>query len=76
MWREHNSWDETSFMFVAAKTRWAAGGNAIYQVTDKLNVGARVEREWINAAFEPAMPIPVVDARGWTFAVTATLTTP
>jgi hypothetical protein len=69
LYRDHNGYDPTTFSFVPAKTRWAVGGAASYNVTNKININAKLERVWIREdvnlgppAFVPIVPFMSGDA--------------
>ncbi len=48
LYRDVNGWDPISGAFVPAKTRWAVGGVASYNVTNKISINGKLERVWIR----------------------------
>jgi hypothetical protein len=56
LYRDHNAYEPTTFQFVPAKTRWAAGLLARKAVTDKATLNARVERVWVHEDEHPTLP--------------------
>ena len=70
LYRDHNGYDATTFSFVPAKTRYAAGAAASYRVTNKINVNGKLERVWIREnmvpgpAFPPAI-FPYMSGDAW-----------
>jgi hypothetical protein len=42
--------------FVPAKTRWAVGAVANYNVTNKININGKLERVWIRENENPGPP--------------------
>jgi hypothetical protein len=56
LYREHNGYDPTTFQFVPAKTRWAAGLLARKAITDKATLNARVEHVWVHEDEHPTLP--------------------
>jgi hypothetical protein len=76
--RDVNGYDPTTFSFVPAKTRYAVGGVANYNVTNQININGRVERVWIrenvNPGPVPLMPIvPFMSGDAWVVAGGATV---
>jgi hypothetical protein len=66
--RDNNAYSPTALQFVAAKTRWAAGGVARFSVNDKTLLYASIERIWIDEGARPAsvpFPAPDLSYRGW-----------
>lgn len=76
MFREHNSWDETSANFVPAKTRYSVGASAGYAPNNTANVSLRVEHIWINEDDQPAAGVPSVNGQGWQAMLAMTLNSP
>jgi hypothetical protein len=62
MYRDHDGYDSATFSFVSAKTRYAVGAIANYNVTNKININGRLERIWIRENENPGPPpfVPVV----------------
>jgi predicted porin len=78
LYRDHDGYDPTTFSFVPAKSRWAVGGVANYNVTNKININGRLERVWIrenvNPGPVPLMPIvPFMSGDAWVAAAGATV---
>jgi len=76
MFRQHNSWDETSANFVPAKTRYSVGASAGYAPNNTANVSLRVEHVWINEDDQPAAGVPSVNGQGWQAMLAMTLNSP
>lgn len=78
LYRDHNGWDPNTFSFVPAKTRYAFGGTANYNVTNKININGRLERVWIHEdlvpgpGFPPAL-FPIMNGDAWVAAGGATV---
>ena len=53
LYRDHDGYDPTTFSFVPAKTRYAVGGVANYNVTNKININGKLERVWIRENVNP-----------------------
>jgi hypothetical protein len=78
LYRDHDGYDAATFSFVPAKTRWAAGGIANYNVTSKININGRVERVWIRENENPGPPavaplVPFMSGDAWVVAGGATV---
>jgi hypothetical protein len=78
LYRDHDGYDAATFSFVPAKTRWAAGGVANYNVTNKININGRVERVWIRENETPGPPafapfVPFMSGDAWVVAGGATV---
>jgi hypothetical protein len=78
MFRNHNAFDPQTFQFVPAKTRWAVGGIASYNVTNAVSLNGRIEHVWIHEDVLPGPPAfaPfVVDQSGeaWAFSLGGTI---
>jgi hypothetical protein len=79
LYRDHDGYDPTTFSFVPQKTRWAIGGVANYNVTNKININGRLERVWIRENENPGptpliMPIvPFMSGDAWVVAGGATV---
>lgn len=78
MHRNNNSYDPASFSFSPAKTRWSAGGQASYRVTDAVNIRARIERVWIRESEFPGpmIPgpfIPALSGQAWQMSIGGTV---
>jgi hypothetical protein len=79
LYRDHNGYDATTFSFVPAKTRYAVGGVANYNVTNKININGKLERVWIRENQNPGptpliMPIvPFMSGDAWVVAGGATV---
>jgi hypothetical protein len=67
--RDNNAYSPTALLFVPAKTRWSAGGNLRYSVSDKTLFYASVERLWIEEGqrSSPAISVPSLNYTGWVF---------
>jgi hypothetical protein len=79
--RDANGYDSTTFQFLPAKQRWAAGAAASYAVGDAVTLSAKVERVWTHEDEKPAVgdqvfsvllndfvaasSVPVVSSTGW-----------
>ena len=73
--RDHNAYDPVANQFVAAKTRWGAGGVLFYTVNKQATLSVRAERIWIHEDDNPAKvvgifvipgsAIPAVASNGW-----------
>jgi hypothetical protein len=77
LYRDVNGYDPTTFSFVPAKTRYAVGGVANYNVTNKINVNAKLERVWIRENVNPGPPaffpvVPFMSGDAWAAAVGVT----
>ena len=59
LYRDVNGYDPTTFSFVPGKTRWAVGGVANYNVTNKININGKLERVWISENQNPG-PTPFI----------------
>lgn len=78
LYRDHDGYDAATFSFVPAKTRWAVGGVANYNVTNKININGRVERVWIRENETPGPPafaplVPFMSGDAWVVAGGATV---
>ena len=78
LYRDHDGYDAATFSFVPAKTRWAAGEVANYNVTNKININGRVERVWIRENENPGPPdvaplVPFMSGDAWVVAGGATV---
>jgi hypothetical protein len=78
LFRDHDGYDPTTFSFVPAKSRYAVGGAANYNVTNKINVNGRVERVWIRENENPGPPpfvpvVPFLSGDAWVVAGGATV---
>jgi len=78
LYRDHDGYDPTTFSFVPAKSRYAVGGAANYNVTNKVNVNGRVERVWIRENENPGPPpftpvVPYLSGDAWVVAGGATV---
>lgn len=78
LYRDHNGFDPTTFGFVPAKTRYAAGGAANYNVTNKININGKLERVWIRENVNPGPPafapiVPFISGDAWVAAGGATV---
>ena len=78
LYRDHNGYDPVTFTFVPAKTRWAVGGAANYNVTNKININGKVERVWIRENETPGPPafaptVPFLSGDAWVVAGGATV---
>jgi hypothetical protein len=78
LYRDHDGYDAATFSFVPAKTRWAAGGVANYNVTNTININGRVERVWIRENENPGPPafaplVPLMSGDAWVVAGGATV---
>ncbi len=78
LYRDHDGYDAATFSFVPAKTRWAAGGSANYNVANKININGRVERVWIRESENPGPPafaplVPFMSGDAWVVAGGATV---
>lgn len=78
LYRDVNGYDPTTFSFVPAKTRYAVGGVANYNVTNKINVNAKLERVWIRENVNPGPPaffpvVPFMSGDAWAAAAGATV---
>lgn len=79
LYRDHNGYDATTFSFVPAKTRYAAGGIANYNVTNTININGRLERVWIRENQNPGptpfiMPVaPFMSGDAWVAVAGATV---
>jgi hypothetical protein len=72
--RNHNSYDSTTFQFVPAKDRWAAGGQIRYAAGPNVTFNARAEHVWVEEGARPALPDGTqfsVLANGFVTALTA-----
>lgn len=79
LYRDHNAWNSATFSFSPAKTRWAAGAAANYNVTNKININGKLERIWIRENEFPGPPafapfVPYLSGDGWMVAGGATVT--
>lgn len=78
LYRDHNGYNPTTFSFVPAKTRYAVGGAANYNVTNKININGKLERVWIREdmvpgpGFPPAL-FPFMSGDAWVVAGGATV---
>lgn len=78
LYRDHNGYDPNTFSFVPAKTRYAVGGVANYNITNKININGRLERVWIREnevpgpGFPPAF-FPFMSGDAWVAAAGATV---
>jgi hypothetical protein len=77
LYRDVNGYDPTTFSFVPAKTRYAVGGVANYNVTNKINVNAKLERVWIRENVNPGPPaffpiVPFMSGDAWAAAAGVT----
>jgi hypothetical protein len=77
LYRDVNGYDPTTFSFVPAKTRYAVGGVANYNVTNKINVNAKLERVWIRENVNPGPPaffpiVPFMSGDAWVAAADVT----
>lgn len=78
LYRDRNGFDPITFGFVPAKTRWAVGGVANYNVTNKININGRLERVWIRENENPGPPpvqplVPLLSGDAWVVAAGATV---
>lgn len=78
LYRDHNGYDPTTFGFVPAKTRYAVGGAANYNVTNKININGKLERVWIREDVNPGPPAfapiaPFMSGDAWVVAGGATV---
>jgi hypothetical protein len=79
LYRDVNGYDPTTFSFVPAKTRYAVGGVANYNVTNKININGKLERVWIRENVNPGptpfiMPIvPFMSGDAWVAVAGATV---
>jgi hypothetical protein len=78
LYRDHDGYDPTTFSFVPAKTRYAVGGVANYNVTNKININGRLERVWIREDVNPGPPaffpvVPSMSGDAWVAAAGATV---
>jgi hypothetical protein len=82
LYRDRNGYDPIAFQFVPAKTRYAVGGAASYNVTNKISINGKLERIWIreneNLGPPPATiffpTVPFLSGDGWAVAAGATVT--
>jgi hypothetical protein len=70
LYRDVNGYDPTTFSFVPAKTRYAVGGVANYNVTNKININGKLERVWIRENVNPGPPaffpiVPFMSGDAW-----------
>ena len=66
--RDNNAYSPTALQFVAAKTRWSAGGFARYSLSNNALIYGSVEHVWIDEGSRPfAVPFPAPDLNytGW-----------
>ena len=78
LYRDHDGYDPTTFSFVPAKTRYAVGGVANYNVTNKININGRLERVWIRENVNPGPPaffpiVPFMSGDAWVAVAGATV---
>jgi hypothetical protein len=68
LYRDKNAYSPTALQFVAAKTRWSAGGVVRVGVSNNALIYASVERVWIDEGARPAgtpTPAPSLQHDGW-----------
>ena len=78
LYRDRNGFDPVTFGFVPAKTRWSAGGVVNYNVTNKININAKLERVWLRENENPGPPpftplVPFLSGDAWVLAGGATV---
>lgn len=78
LYRDRNGFDPVTFGFVPAKTRYAIGGVANYNVTNKININGKLERVWIRENENPGPPlfaplVPFMSGDAWVAAGGATV---
>jgi hypothetical protein len=68
LYRDKNAYSPTALQFVAAKTRWSAGGVVRLGISNNALIYASVERVWIDEGARPAgtpTPAPNLQYDGW-----------
>ena len=73
-YRDRNEYDPVLIEFVPAKTRFTAGGQATYAVTEKAMLNARLEHIWTHVDQTPAFPLPSIARDGFLGVVGGTVT--
>lgn len=81
--RDANAYIPTAFQFSPAKTKWALGTSARYQVAPNSAITARIEHFWVNQASRPDIDfggvipgtaIPALSFTGWTLSLGGNIT--
>ncbi len=82
--RDANAYIPTSGVFSPAKSRWAVGGSARYQVTQNAALTLRAEHFWVHQRSRPDVvdpflgpfpgtAIPALNFTGWTVSLGGTI---
>ena len=73
IYRDHNAYSPGLALFLPAKTSWSIGGLVQYDVSQRAQFRARVERLWIvedeRPNLVPVVVIPEIRTNGWMVAI-------
>jgi hypothetical protein len=76
LYRDANSWDPTTMLFIPAKTLFYAGATATYMPSNSFSMNGRVERIWMDVSGAPGLGVPSFGTDGWLASLTLTLNAP
>ena len=74
LYRNKNKVNPATYGYVPAKTCWSAGGKVAYNVTNKINLNARIERVWICEGVNSGSSVPTLSGRAWQMTLGGTAT--
>lgn len=73
IYRDHNAYSPGVALYLPAKTSWSVGGLVQYDVSQRAQFRARVERLWIvedeRPNLVPVVAIPEIRTNGWMVAI-------
>ncbi|MFZ0421794.1 MAG: hypothetical protein WAL80_02835 [Xanthobacteraceae bacterium] len=76
LYRDANSWDPTTLLFIPAKTLYYLGATATYMPSKSFSMNGRVERIWMDVNSAPGSAVPSFGTDGWLASFTLTLNAP